>query len=186
MASVIVFNQVSVDGFFTTLDGDLSWAHNADDPEWNDFVAGNAKGNGRLLFGRVTYDMMVSFWPTPAAAKAYPDVAEGMNNLPKIVFSRTLDKVSWKNTRLVKGDLEKEVRAMKQEPGADIVILGSGTIVAQLARENLIDEYQLITFPVVLGKGRTLFDGLDDPLPLKRSRTRTFRNGNVLICYEPG
>jgi dihydrofolate reductase len=86
----------------------------------------------------------------------------------------------------VNADLAGEVRAIKKEPGDDLVILGSGSIVAQLARENLIDEYQLITVPVVLGKGKTLFEGLDDELPLKRTKTRAFRNGNVLVCYEPG
>jgi dihydrofolate reductase len=185
MARVIVFNQVSVDGYFKALDGDIGWAHAADDPEWHEFVGGNAQGDGRLLFGRVTYEMMVSFWPTPAAAKALPEVAEGMNAKQKVVFSRTLDKVSWKNTRLVKGDLGKEVRQMKKEPGPDIVVLGSGTIVAQLARENLVDEYQLITFPIVLGKGKTMFEGLERSLPLKQTKTRVFKNGNVLVCYQP-
>ena len=93
MPRVVVFNSVSVDGFFTTPDGDLTWAHK-NDPEWNAFVGENAGGSGRLLFGRVTYDMMVSYWPTPAAAKNDPAVAEGMNNLQKIVVSRTLDKVA--------------------------------------------------------------------------------------------
>jgi len=186
MAKVVVFNSVSVDGYFKTPDGDISWAHAADDPEWNEFVGSNAQGGGRLLFGRVTYEMMASYWPSPQAAKDNPVVAEGMNNLEKIVFSRTLDKVTWKNTRLVKRDLGKEVRKLKDEAGDDVVILGSGTIVAQLARENLIDEYQLITFPVVLGRGKTLFDGLEQKLALKRTRTRAFKNGNLLVCYEPG
>ena len=186
MAKVMVFNQVTVDGFFTTLDGDISWAHAAHDPEWNAFISDNAKGNGRLVFGRKTYEMMVSYWPTPAAAKKDPVVAEGMNRLPKIVFSRTLEKVAWENTKLVKGDLTNEVRKLKDEPGDDLVIMGSGTVVAQLARENLIDEYQLITFPIVLGKGRTLFEGVAKPLSLKRTTTRTFKNGNVLVCYEAG
>jgi dihydrofolate reductase len=186
MARLHVFNSISVDGYFKSPDGDLGWAHQADDAEWNEFVGSNAQGGGRLLFGRVTYEMMASYWPTPMAAQNDPVVAEGMNKLPKIVFSRTLNKVTWNNTKLLKGDLAKEVRAMKDAPGADVMIFGSGTIVAQLARENLIDEYQLITVPVVLGKGKGLFDGLDHPLTLKRTKTRAFKNGNVLACYEPG
>lgn len=186
MAKVVVFNSISVDGYFKSPDGDLGWAHRADDAEWNEFVGSNAQGGGRLLFGRITYDMMAAYWPTPMAAQNDPVVAEGMNNLQKVVFSRTLKKVAWKNTRLVNGDLAKEVRAMKKEPGDDLVVLGSGSIVAQLARENLIDEYQLITVPVVLGKGKTLFEGLDGPLPLERTKTRAFKNGNVLVCYQPG
>src|SRR5262245_2716751 len=184
MAKVMVFNQVTVDGYFTSPDGDISWAHAADDPEWNTFVDDNAKGKGRLLFGRKTYEMMASYWPTPMAAKDMPTVAEGMNRLEKIVFSKTLSQVTWKNSRLVKGDLTKEVRLLKKD-GDDLVIMGSGTIIAQLARENLIDEYQLVTFPVVLGKGRTLFEGVEARLALKRTRTRAFQNGNLLTCYEP-
>jgi dihydrofolate reductase len=186
MAKVVVFNSVSIDGYFTGPDGDLSWAHRADDPEWNEFISGNAQGEARLLFGRVTYEMMVSYWPTPMAAQKDPVVAEAMNKMEKVVFSRTLSEATWNNTRLLKGDLAKEVRAMKNAPGDDVMIFGSGTIVAQLARENLIDEYQLITVPVVLGKGKGLFDGLDHPLNLKRTTTRAFKNGNVLACYEPG
>jgi dihydrofolate reductase len=186
MAKVMVFNSVSVDGYFTGRGGDLGWAHRADDPEWNEFVSGNAQGPARLLFGRVTYEMMAGYWPTKQAATDAPAVAEGMNNFEKIVFSRTLHEVTWKNTRLMKGDLANEVRQLKKGPGPDIVIMGSGTIVSQLARENLIDEYQLITIPVVLGAGKTLFDGLDHLLELKRTATRVFENGNVMVCYEPG
>src|SRR5205823_12419500 len=116
MRRLVVFNSVTLDGYFAGRNGDLSWAHK-DDPEWNAFVAGNARGGGPLLFGRVTYDMMVSFWPTPAAAKSFPEVAKGMNSAQKIVFSRTLDKVSWNNTKLVKGDLAAEVRKLKKGSG---------------------------------------------------------------------
>jgi dihydrofolate reductase len=148
-------------------------------------VAGNARGNGMLLFGRVTYDMMVAFWPTPAAAQAMPDVAKGMNEMPKVVFSRTLAKSSWKNTTVVNSDPVAAVRKMKKEAGPDMVILGSGSIVAQLAGAGLIDEYQLIVNPLVLGEGRTLFEGLKKPVPLKLVDTRAFKNGNVLVSYQP-
>ncbi len=113
-----------------------------------------------------------------------PTVAEGMNRLPKVVFSRTLDKVAWNNTKLVKGDLGAEVRKMKQEPGQDMVILGSGTIVSQLAQEGLIDVFQIVVNPIVVGKGRTMFEGVKDKLSLKLTRTRSFQNGSVLLSYE--
>jgi dihydrofolate reductase len=137
------------------------------------------------LFGRVTYDLMAGYWPTPLAARNDPVVAEGMNWMPKVVFSRTLDKASWSNTKLVKGDLAQEVRKLKREPGEDIAILGSGSIVSQLTQELLIDEYQIVVNPVVLGEGRTMFDGVKNKLMLKHTRTRAFGNGNVLLCYEP-
>src|SRR5262249_44743368 len=103
----------------------------------------------------------------------------------KVVFSRTLDKASWSNTKLVKGDLVSEVRKMKEEPGDGMAILGSGSIVSQLAPEGLIDEYQIVMNPVVLGKGRTMFDGVIEKLSLKLTKTRTFGNGKVFLRYEP-
>ena len=184
MRKIIVFNQVSLDGYFVDRNGDMSWAHKQD-PDWNAFVAGNASGGGELLFGRVTYDLMVSYWPTPLALQNNPVVAEQMNALPKVVFSRTMDRPSWNNTKLVKNNMAAEIRKMKQEPGPGMVILGSGSIVSQLAQEGLIDEYQIVVNPVVLGKGRTMFDGVKEKLPLKLTKTRAFGNGNVLLCYEP-
>jgi dihydrofolate reductase len=186
MRKLSAFTQVTLDGYFTGINGDLSWAHSGrGDEEWNAFVSGNASGGGELLFGRITYQMMASYWPTPDAKKNSPAVAEGMNNMSKVVFSRTLDQVSWKNTKLVKGDLETEVRKMKEEPGPGMVILGSGSIISQLAQAGLIDDYQIVVYPVVLGKGRTAFDGVKEKLPLKLTNTRSFGNGNVLLCYAP-
>jgi dihydrofolate reductase len=184
MRRLIAFEAVSLDGFFTDAKGDMSWAHKQD-PEWNAFAASNASGDGALLFGRVTYEMMASFWPTPAAMETMPAVAEGMNNMPKVVFSRTLEKASWKNTKLVKGDIVAEVRKMKKESGPGMAILGSGTIVSQLAQAGLIDEFQIVVNPIVLGKGRTLFEGVKEKLALKLIKTRAFGNGNVVLYYEP-
>ena len=186
MRKLAVFNHVSLDGYFVDMNGSMSWAKSGTkDAEWNAFVAENAKGDGPLLFGRVTYELMASFWPTPMADQHDPVVAERMNKLPKVVFSKTLDKASWSNTRLVKGDMVAEIRKMKKEPGEDMVILGSGSIVSQLAQEGLIDAYQVVVNPIVLGKGRTMFDGVKEKLNLKLTKTRAFGNGNVFLCYEP-
>jgi dihydrofolate reductase len=185
LRKLIVFNSVTADGYFTDKNNDMSWAHRQGDPEWNDFVAENAKSGGELVFGRVTYQMMESFWPTPMAAQQFPDVARGMNELPKVVFSKTLDKASWNNTRLIKGDLANEVRKLKAESGDQLVVMGSGTIVSQLAQAGLIDEYQMVLNPIILGEGRTMFEGVEDKVPLKLTNTRTFKNGNVLLNYEP-
>ena len=184
MRKVIAFEQVSLDGFFVDGKGDMSWAHKRD-PEWIAFAGSNASGDGALLFGRVTYEMMASFWPTPLAMQSMPAVAEGMNRMPKIVFSRTLEKASWTNTTLVKGDPAAHVRKLKQEPGPDLVILGSGSIVSQLAEARLIDELQIVVNPIVLGKGRTLFGGVKEKIGLKRTQSRAFGNGNVVLSYEP-
>jgi dihydrofolate reductase len=186
MRKLTVFNHVTLDGYFAGVNGDFSWARTGnDDPEYSAFVAENAKGEGELLFGRVTYDLMASYWPTPMADQHDPVVAARMNAMSKVVFSRTLDQASWSNTKLVKGDLAQAIRTMKAEPGPGMVILGSGSIVAQLAAESLIDEYQMVMDPVALGKGRTMFKGLPKMLSLKLTKTRTFKNGKVLLCYEP-
>jgi dihydrofolate reductase len=186
MRKLVVFNQVSLDGFFVDMNGEMSWAHNVTkDEEWDAFVAGNARAGGLLVFGRITYELMKSYWPTSLAIQNDPIVAERMNSLPKVVFSRTLDKASWNNTKLVKDGMAAEIRKMKNEPGNDMAIMGSGSIVSQLTQERLIDEYQIVVIPVVLGKGRTMFDGIKEKLSLKLTKTRTFGNGNVLLCYEP-
>ena len=184
MRRLIVFNSVSVDGYFVDGGGDMSWAHHRD-PEFESFTEENARGGGELLFGRKTYEMMAGYWPTPQAMKSNPVVAEGMNSLPKVVFSRTMEKATWSNTRLLKGDLAAEIRKLKGEPGRDMVIMGSGSIVSQLAPERLIDEYQVVVIPVVIGKGRTMFDGVTARLGMTLTKSRVFRNGNVYLCYEP-
>lgn len=189
MQRLTVFNNVTLDGYFTDRNNDMSWAHaGGDDAEFSSFVAENAGGDGQLLLGRVTYDLMAGYWPTPAAIKNMPAVAEGMNRMSKVVFSRTLEKPAWNNTRVIKGDLVPEVRKLKNESRNGMAILGSGSIVSQLAPSGLIDEYQVIVNPVVLGKGRTMFDGGafgKDKLELKLTKTRTFRNGKVFLAYEP-
>ena len=188
MRKLSVYNSVTLDGYFTGANGDFSWAHRQDpkhEPEFQEFVESNARGGGELLFGRITYELMASYWPTPMAIKNDPVVAERMNDLPKVVFSRTLDKASWENTKLVKTGMAAAIRKMKQEPGPDMVIFGSGSIIAQLTAERLIDEYQIVLNPVVLGAGRTMFDGLKEKIDFKLTKSRIFSNGNVFLCYEP-
>lgn len=186
MRQLIVFNNLSIDGYFTGANGDMSFAHNLrPDAEWQAYIASNASGDGELLFGRVTYDMMAGFWPTPAALERMKTVADGMNRARKVVFSRTLEKADWNNTRLLKGDLAIEVRKLKSESGGGMCILGSGTIVAQLAGAGLIDEFHNVVVPVVVGKGRTQFEGVTKRLDFDVKSVRAFANGNVLTIYTP-
>lgn len=186
MPKLTVFNNLTLDGCFAARNGDFSWAHAAgEDPEWKAFVSGNAHSGGVLVFGRVTYELMAGYWPTAQSAKHDPAVAERINALPKVVFSRTLTQAAWNNTRLISGDLAGEIRRMKQAPGADLTILGSGSLVGQLTAEGLIDEFQVVLVPVVLGEGRSMFEELKRRVNLELLRTRVFRNGNVLLCYRP-
>jgi dihydrofolate reductase len=183
MRKLTVFNLMTLDGYIAGPGGDISW-HNVDE-EFQELANAASNSGNTLLFGRVTYELMASFWPTPEAIKTDPIVAAGMNKSEKIVFSRTLQKADWNNTRLVKDDMLGEVRRLKQGDGKDLTVFGSGSIVAQLAEEGLIDEYQVLLNPIVLGAGKTMFEGLKNKLALKLVRTRTFGNGNVLLTYVP-
>jgi len=185
MRKLRVFNNISLDGYFTDKNNDMSWAH-TNDPEWNEFTAQNAKGEAELLFGRVTYDMMASFWPTPMALENFPQVAKAMNRMTKYVFSKSRDKLDWENSKLMKGDLVAEVKKLKSESGPDIMIFGSGTIISQLTDDGLIDEYQIVVHPIVLGKGRTMFDGVKNNLRLKRTKSMEFKNGNLMGWWLRG
>jgi len=177
-----VYNSLSLDGYFTDGTPDLGWAHTKD-PEWGAFTRENASGAAELIFGRKTYEMMARFWPTPQARQALPEVAGSMNRMIKNVFSHSLASVDWENSRLVKGDLATEVQRLKSEPGPTLLIMGSGEIVSQLTQAGLIDEYQLAIVPVVLGKGRPLFEGVTTRPRLELTKTRAFQNGKIVAWY---
>jgi dihydrofolate reductase len=183
MRKIHVFENISLDGFFTDDKNDMSWAHKHDD-EWTKFSSSNAGGEAELLFGRVTYEMMAAFWPTPQAAQMLPEVAAGMNRMRKYVASRTLKDVSWQGTTLLKGDLVQEAKRLREQPGPDLLIMGSGTIVSQLTEAGLIDQYQIVLNPTIVGRGRTLFETVGTKVPLELKSTRQFKNGNVVLTYE--
>jgi dihydrofolate reductase len=183
MRKVNVFNFITLNGCYKGPKGDISWhRHGAEE---NEYATDSLSSESTLLFGRVTYQMMASYWPTPIAIKNDPIAAEGMNNSDKIVFSRTLKNVEWNNTRLVKDNIAEEIRKMKQMPGKDMTILGSGSIVTQFAEQGLIDEYQIMVDPVVIGDGTPIFKDIKHKLDLKLTMTRTFKSGVVLLCYQP-
>lgn len=175
MRKVIAFNFMTLNGYFKGPNGDISWNNHG--KEENEFAAENLKAGSTLLFGRVTYDMMASFWPTPIAAQSSPAVAEGMNNADKIVFSRKMKNADWNNTKVVNDNIVDEVKKMKQMPGKDMTLLGSGSILTQLAEHGLIDEYQIMVDPVAIGEGTPIFKNIKRKLDLKLTKTRTFKDG---------
>jgi dihydrofolate reductase len=180
MSKLRVFESISVDGYFSDESGHIGWAHAGQaDPEFASWVGNNASAGGALLFGRITYQMMEAFWPTPAAAQQMPIVAKGMNAAKKLVASRTLTP-TWNNTQLLKGDLIEAVRALKQEAGLGITLLGSGSVAAQLGAAGLVDEYQFVVVPVALGGGRTVFEKARE---LRLIEHRAFKGGNVVLTY---
>lgn len=178
MRKLRVFESITIDGYFTDEHGDMNWAHTSDE-EFSDWVAGNANMGGELLFGRKTYEMMASFWPTPLAAQQLPAVAKGMNAAKKYVASRTLTP-TWNNTFLVRGQLVESVRELKASDGPDITVLGSGSVVAQLGDAGLVDGYQFVIIPLALGAGRTVFTSRHK---LKLLEQRAFRCGNIVVTY---
>jgi dihydrofolate reductase len=186
MRTLKVFESISADGYFAGRDGDMTWAYaQSTSPEFQAFVAGNASGDGTLVFGRVTYEMMVSYWPTPLAATNAPPVARRMNAAEKLVASRSLAALEWQNARLLDGDAVAALRALKQTDGNSLVVLGSGTLVSALLGAGLVDELQLVVKPVAIGVGRPLVEGLASPVELELLRSRTFPDGNVVLDWAP-
>ena len=177
------FIFVTLNGYSHGPKGDISWhRHGAEE---NAYAAESLRSGATLLFGRVTYEMMASYWPTPLALTNDPIVAKGMNDAEKVVFSRRMRKAAWNNTTLVKKNIVEEIRKMKQMPGKNMTILGSGSIVTLFAEAGLIDEYQIMLDPVAIGKGTPIFKNIKQTLDLRLTSTKTFKSGVVLLCYQP-
>ncbi|MBI5304940.1 MAG: dihydrofolate reductase [Chloroflexi bacterium] len=183
MRKLFSFNMVALDGFFEGPNQEIDW-HNVD-AEFNEFAIEQTSAMDTLLFGRVTYQLMASYWSTSDAIKNDPIVADLMNRLPKLVFSRTLDKAEWNNTRLIKDHIAEEISKLKQQPGKDLALFGSANLMSTLMQLDLIDEHRIMVNPVILGNGTPLFEKSKDKQNLKLVKTRTFGNGNVLLCYQP-
>lgn len=188
MRKVVFFMMTTLNGLYergrwdVEPDG-IDW-HQTDE-EFETFAAEQLGEADTILFGRVTYEGMATYWPTPEAIAADPAVAEQMNGLAKVVFSRTLQGVTWSNSRLAGDDLAGEVRRLKEQPGREIIILASSDLATSLAVEGLIDEYRIMVNPVLIGRGKPVFAGLAQDVALTLLDTRTFGNGNVLLTYAP-
>ncbi len=186
MRKIAVFNHVTIDGFFAGPKVEIEWFKVIKkDDEWDKYTHGQAKSGSTLMFGHTTYEMMKSYWPTPDAIKSDPGMAKVVNNNPKIVISRTLESVeegpNWKNIRILNEIRPEEILKLKQKE--NITIMGSGTIVQQLANFGLIDEYSLVAVPVILGAGKPLFKDVRK-MNLKLLEARAFKNGIVLLRYQ--
>lgn len=183
MSKVIVFNFISLDGYFKGPDGDISWHRHG--REEGEYGLEMMKKGSTLLYGRVTYEMMSGYWQSSEAKANMAEMAEKMNNAEKIVFSRTLKTGSWNNTRLVSDNIIETIKVMKKEQGKDMAVLGSGSIVTQFAEAGLIDEYQIMVDPVALGEGTPIFKGMKQPLNLRLTESKAFPSGVVLLMYQP-
>jgi dihydrofolate reductase len=177
------FMVVTLDGFYEGPYGEFDWPNV--DEEFNEFGVEQLHDTDLLLFGRVTYEGMAGYWPTPAARQDDPVVAELMNTLPKVVVSTTLALADWANSRLVKENVAEEITKLKQEAGKGLAIMGSPNLTVSLIELGLVDELRVLVNPIVLGDGHSLFRTTRDRLRLELLQTRTFRSGNVLLTYRP-
>jgi len=186
VARIIVFNLLSLDGFFEGKNHDISW-HRVDD-EFNKFAVQHTKQFGSIIFGSRTYKLFEDFWPTavnnPEMSNDDQEIAKIIDDAKKFVFSKKLKKFTWKNSILLNDINKKEIEDLKKKNKKDMVIFGSGTIVSQFSDLGLIDEYRFIINPVVLGEGTPMFNDVAKGFNLKLKSNKVFKNGNILVSYS--
>ena len=194
---IVAFDRISADGCFSAADGALDWA--VPDADLDKGAAGKLGDSDTMLFGRRTYNMFESFWPhvlkDPATApdphnpgRHTPEMralAVWINAAKKIVFSTTRKEASWTNSELRREIVPREVEALKAQPGTTIMLFGSGSVVSRLSELGLVDEYQFVVCPVLLGGGRQLVSGMSGRLSLELLEARPFASGNVMLRYAP-
>jgi dihydrofolate reductase len=180
MRKIILFQNVSLDGYFEGPGHDISWANRDFEP----FSMGAGSPVDAMLFGHRTYEMMKSYWPTPQAQQEAPAIARSMNEQLKIVASHQPFDPGWNNVQVISGDVVNEVRKLKEGPGEAMIMFGSNQLCVSLMQAGLIDEFQILVNPVALGKGTPLFAGLPEMVKLRLVRTHTFKAGTVMLVYE--
>jgi dihydrofolate reductase len=180
MRRLILQTGVSIDGYVAALDGSHPWGYANPDEDTKRWILDSVWGAGAHLMGRVTYEEMAAHWPTSDSEFARP-----MNEIPKVVFSKTLDRADWPETRIARGDLREEVARLKREPGNDLIAYGGATFDQALSRLGLVDEYRLMIQPAALGAGLALFKDLATPLHLELVEATTYSTGVAIHVYRP-
>lgn len=194
--SIVMFNQVSADGFFADPQGGVDWV--VSDPEVHARAIKGMPDTDLLLFGRKTYQMFAAFWPhalknldeagphgSDKRDPAFAAMARWLNETKKVVASRSLERADWKHSELCRDFDAAHVRQLKQSPGKNILIFGSGSLVSQLSEWGLIDEYRFVVCPLLLGQGRTLLGDLAKRVQLELLEAQPFPTGNVMLTYRP-
>ncbi len=183
MRNINSFLFLTLNGFYKDVNATTAWhQHGGEAAKFSE--ASSSSGN-ELLFGRVTYEMMASFWPTPMAAQLFPVVAKNMNEAKKYVVTDSLKGATWASTSIIQGDVVSKIRTLKASPGPDITILGSGSLVTLLTDAGLIDSYTFMMDPVVIGVGTPVFSKLKEQIQLKLTSTRVLSlDGRVVLTYS--
>jgi dihydrofolate reductase len=179
---IYAFIVQTVDGYYEGPNGEFDWP-NVDD-EFNEFAVAQLEATDTLLFGRKTYEGMASFWPTEAALAADPVVASLMNNIPKVVFSKTLTSADWNNTRLVREHVVEEVNQLKEQPGKELAIFGSIELTANFVKLGLVEELRIMVHPIILGAGHSLLAGIGTRVPVTLTDAKVFKSGSVMLSYR--
>ena len=181
MRRVVLQMGVTLDGYVAGPGGEGDWGLAAEQPDVRAWKVASLRQAGTHIMGRVTYDQMAAHWPTAAG-----DYAAFMNNIPKVVFSKTLPAAEWAGSRIARGDLAEEIAALKSESGDGIIMAhGGAAFVQALSRCGMIDEYRLVILPVALGNGLPLFRDLANPLRLDLAEAKSFSDGTVINVYQP-
>lgn len=197
MRRIVMFNRVTADGYFAGPDGNLDWV--VPDKAIDRLGAEAVKRFDTVLFGRRTYELFEAFWPhaiddsptspdpheTKGQSPEMRTMAIFLNESTKLVFSNTLKDVTWRNSRLLHEIDPREIEAIKRQPGKDMIIFGSGSVVTQLTQHRLIDEYQFVVSPVLLGTGRPLLSSVSTKLALDLQEAKRYPSGNVMLRYTP-
>jgi dihydrofolate reductase len=199
MRRIVMFNRVTPEGYFSGLDGNLDWVVPDEELDRSAADAIQRSDIDTILLGRRTYEQFEAFWPHALdESSVSPDphdpgrlspemraMAIMLNETTKLVFSRNLKEATWANSRLLNEFDPGQIEAMKSQPGKDMIVLGSGSIVSQLTQHALIDEYQLVVSPILLGNARPLLSGVSKSLRLDLLEAKPYKSGNVMLRYSP-
>jgi len=180
MKKVIFQMSISLDGFFEGPDHELDW-HIVDD-DFNAYAVETLRASEALIMGRTTYELMAGYWPTVTDDDP---VGKEMNARPKLVFSRTLKSVDWRNSQLAAGSIVDEVARLKKTPGDGLLWVGGSELASTFLEQGLMDELRFIVTPVLLGTGHAVFGEIKNRHELKLLWTKTFESGNVVLAYAP-